>query len=183
MVTHTVTTRHSRFRRGFTLIEILVVVTILGISAAMIIPQIGSRDDLRVASMARVVMADLAYVQSRAVSMQKRQYVRFNVGTNVYDALDQITPTPVLMTHPVEKVPFTVALGAARQDDLRSVVLDAVSFDTQTALAFDELGTPYACDPATGACTALTSGSIRLRSGPHLLTITVQPYSGELRVN
>jgi prepilin-type N-terminal cleavage/methylation domain-containing protein len=169
--------------RGFTLVEILVVVVILGISAAMIVPQIGSRDDLRAASMARVIMADLAYVQSRAVSMQKRQYVRFNTTNNTYDVLDRITPTAQLITHPVDHKPFLVSLGSGRDDDLKAVVFDAVTFDAKTALAFDELGTPYACDAATGACTPLTAGSIRLKSRAYTLTITVQPYSGELRVN
>ena len=40
-------------RRGFTLAEILVVVVILGLVSAVVVPQIGSRSDLRCAAGAR----------------------------------------------------------------------------------------------------------------------------------
>jgi len=69
-------------KRAFTLVEILMVVVILAITSAIIIPQISSRDDLKVASAARVVMADLIWAQNRAISTQQKQYVFF--GTNTY---------------------------------------------------------------------------------------------------
>jgi prepilin-type N-terminal cleavage/methylation domain-containing protein len=170
-------------RGGFTLVEILVVVVILGVSAAVIVPQIGNRDDLRCTSMARAVMSDLMYAQSRAVSMQKPHFVRFNTVTNRYEVLEQMTPTEVLIAHPITKGTFQVALGASQGDELREVVLDAVSFDTHPVLMFDEMGTPYAYNPGTLTGTSLVAGSVRLRSRAFTVTISVEPYSGELRVN
>ena len=58
-------------RRAFTLIEILTVVIILGISAAIIIPNVSNRDDMRAAGAARMVMADLIFAQNRAIATQK----------------------------------------------------------------------------------------------------------------
>src|SRR5215475_9916349 len=58
----------SHLRRGFTLVEILAVVVILGIASAIIIPQIGSRDDMKAAAAARVLIADLIYAQNLAIS-------------------------------------------------------------------------------------------------------------------
>ena len=79
-----VSSRLAPSRAGFTLIEILVVVVILGIAAAVIVPQIGSRADLKATSAARLIMADLIYVQNRSISQQKYHYIQFDPATASY---------------------------------------------------------------------------------------------------
>lgn len=181
---HPTSQSRPRVRRlAFTLVEILAVVVILGIAAAIILPQMGNRDDLRCASMARALMADLVYAQSRAVSTQRRHYVRFDVANNRYEVLDQLTPSERLVTHPVDKTPFQVSIGPARGDELAEVVFASVSFDTHPVLVFDELGTPHAYDPDAQSSSAMVAGSINLQSNAYTMTITVEPYSGELKVN
>ena len=179
----TIPRKQLRRLPGFTLVEILVVVVILGIVATIILPQIGNRDDLRAASMARALMADLSYAQGQAVALQRPQYVRFDLVNNRYDVLDRLTPTEQIVTHPVNKNPFTVLLGSARNDNLKDVVLDAASFDTQPVIMFDELGTPRSYNPTTHTSAAMVSGSVRLRSHAYTLTVSVEPYSGVLSVN
>jgi prepilin-type N-terminal cleavage/methylation domain-containing protein len=180
---HAQNTRVASRRPGFTLVEILAVVVILGIASALILPQIGNRDDLRAISAAREIVADLSYAQSRAVSTQKRQYVRFDTVSNRYDLLEQIAPSDVFMTHPVNGGNYSVPLGSGRKDDLRFVVLDEVTFNSKTVLMYDELGTPYAYDPTTQTSVALSAGSIRLKSNAYTVTVSIQPYSGELKIN
>ena len=63
-------------RRGFTLVEILVVVIILGIASAVIVPNLGTRNDLNVAAfifsspgisgnaMIRLLFSDISAVPS-----------------------------------------------------------------------------------------------------------------------
>ena len=82
-----------------------------------------------------------------------------------------------------DKTPFVVNFGPARTDGLADVSLNAASFDTKTVLAFDELGTPHAYDEDTGVLTAMNAGTVTLQCGAFQITITVEPYSGELRVN
>src|SRR6476620_3484156 len=87
--------------RAFTLIEILCCVVILGIISAIIIPSIGSSDDLKVTAAARPVMSDLIYCQARAISTQARQYVVFDVANNQYRLDSAVVPAEATITHPV----------------------------------------------------------------------------------
>ena len=167
---------------GFTLIEILVVVVILGIAAAIIVPHIGSRSDLKATSAARLMMADLIYVQNRSISQQKWHYVQFDTATNSYKVMDQMSPTLNIITHPVEQSPFVVAIGASGPAALRDVNINTVTFDGQKVIAFDEMGTPYAYNPGTNVSTALTAGSIKLKCKEMSLDIIIEPFTGELRL-
>jgi prepilin-type N-terminal cleavage/methylation domain-containing protein len=171
--------RSSRFRanRGFTLIEILVVVVIIGIASAVILPQLSSRDDLRAASAARSIMADLLYAQNRSIALQKMQYVQFNTGSNSYSVLDNMSPANII-THPVTQSPYTITLGTG---SLSNVTIVSPTFDGQTVVAFDAMGVPYSWSSATGA-TALAAGSLQVKAGQNKLTVSVAPYSGEVTV-
>ena len=179
--------RHQRrigsLMRAFTLIEILVVVVILGIAAAIVVPAIGSRSDLKATSAARMIMADLIYAQNRSISQQKMHFVRFDKTAQTYKILEQINPSAVYVVHPVEASNFIVKLGANGPKPIRDVTLDNITFDGKTILAFDELGTPYSYDASTNVYTAMTAGSVRLACGTLKLTITIEPFSGELRLN
>lgn len=171
------TGNRCNLRGGFTLVEILIVVVILGICSAIILPQIGTRDDLRAAAAARVVMSDLIYAQNLAISTQQTKYLRF--GLSDYGLYNAGTASTAL-THPVNKTPFVVTFGVGA---LRDVSLQSKSFDGQTTLAFDELGAPYAYQSVGGTLTPLASaGQITLRSGSVTLTINIEPFTGEVTV-
>jgi prepilin-type N-terminal cleavage/methylation domain-containing protein len=167
--------------RGFTLVEILIVVVILGIVSAVVVPQIGSRADLRAAAGARVVMSDLLYAQNLAISTQQRMYVRF--GSNTYSLYTTATGgSPI--THPVQKTPFTVNFGASAAPALQSCTIPGRSFDGNATLMFDELGTPYSYNTSTSATAPLSNaGTISVRSGTFTLTVRVEPFTGEISVN
>lgn len=169
--------------RAFTLIEILVVVVILGIAAAIVVPAIGSRSDLKATSAARMIMADLIYTQNRSISQQRWHWVRFDLTNQSYEVLDQVDPSAVLIKHPVEASDFVVKLGTDGAKPIQDVTFETVNFDGKLILAFDELGTPHSYDAGTKAMTAMAAGKIVLACGAIKLTITVEPFSGELRLN
>lgn len=165
-------------RRGFTLIEILCVVVIVGIASAIILPQISSRDDLRAASAARALMADLLYAQNRSIALQKMHYVQFNTATNTYQVLDNPSPANVI-THPVNQTPYTVTVGTG---SLANVQIQSASFDGKNTVAFDSMGTPYSWS-LVGGTTAMNSGSVVFQCGTNKLTVSVGAYSGEITVH
>jgi prepilin-type N-terminal cleavage/methylation domain-containing protein len=172
--------------RAFTLVEILVVVTILGIAAAIIVPQMGSRGDLTAAAAARLIMADLIYAQNRAISTQTKHYVKFTTSSpQSYRLVTSVTPL-VDITQPITKASqYLVTLGANGSPGLTNVSLGTVSFEGKTTIAFDELGVPYYYDPGTNTTTALTTSggsTIQVKCGTFTLTVSIEPYTGEIKV-
>lgn len=167
----------KRSAKGFTLIEILMVVVILGIASAVILPQMGSRDDQRVASASRTLMADLLYAQNRSIAYQTRHYVQFNTATNSWQVMVDSGGSPgSIITHPITGMSYinTVGTGA-----LAKVNINSVSFDGNTTISFDQMGVPYTWS-AAGGNVAMISGSIVFKAGTNQMTVQVAPYSGEI---
>lgn len=165
--------------RGFTLVEILCVVVILGIASAVIIPQLGTRGDLKAASAARVVMADLMYAQNRAIAKQSTVYVMFDLSAKCIRVQEGSTPTTI--THPVTQKTYVTTFGSNGDTGLTDVEIDSASFDGSEYIAFDELGAPYSYVSSTGL-TALTTGQIKISSDGYVLTLNIEPYTGEISV-
>jgi prepilin-type N-terminal cleavage/methylation domain-containing protein len=165
---------------GFTLVEILVVVIILGIASAIILPQVGTRNDLVAAAAARVVMSDLIYAQNRSIASQKKHYLQF-VGQqySVMTRPDDTSTTFTANQHPVTKNSYSATFGV-KNSGLDSVTLiDA----NPTFLGFDELGSPFSYDPVTNLETTLTTeATITIRAGTMDMTIRLEPYTGECSV-
>ncbi len=169
--------------RAFTLVEILMVVLILGIASAIIIPSLGTRDDLRASSAARAVMADLIYAQNRAIATQTKHFVRFTDDTySLYPSATMTTP----LTHPVNKTPYTVRFGANSSiDSWRTVTLGSLSLGAagRTILGFDEMGSPFAMIEPSGVEFPLSdAGQIPIACGTFTLTIYIEPFTGDVSV-
>lgn len=71
-------TGHFNVRhRAFTLIEILIVVAIMGIAAAIVVPQMLQAGTMGIQAAARMVIADLLYAQNEAIANQAPRKVIF----------------------------------------------------------------------------------------------------------
>jgi prepilin-type N-terminal cleavage/methylation domain-containing protein len=173
--------RHARITRarGFTLVEILCVIVILGIASALIIPQIGTRDDLKTASAARLVIADLMYAQNLAISKQRKHYIQFT--GQQYALLTRTTDTDPLsnVTHPVTKENYAVTFND--RAGMEGVRIDSVNLGGPTILGFDDLGCPFAYDGTTFTPLA-AAGAIVMKCGDFTLTVTVEPFTGDMSV-
>jgi prepilin-type N-terminal cleavage/methylation domain-containing protein len=178
---------HTRPSRAFTLAEILVVVVILGIASAIVIPQIGNRDDLKAASATRVLMADLMYAQNLSIATQTKHFVRFDPsGTPqtiaVYDNTALATP----ITHPVQKSSYVRQFAKSGPLDIPEVKLDTVTITAAgksgNAIGFTALGEPVLLD-SMGIVTEIDgNATITVIAGTYKQSIVLQPLTGEISV-
>ncbi|RCS42092.1 prepilin-type N-terminal cleavage/methylation domain-containing protein [Bremerella cremea] len=71
-------------RVGYTLIEILITIAVLGILAAVVIPQIGSSAPDQVLGVAQILASDLDYARTLAISNGSKYKLTFDLAHNAY---------------------------------------------------------------------------------------------------
>ena len=151
-------------QRGFTLVEILVVVLILGISAAIVVPMAMNTSHVQAVSAARIVAADVQYAQNEAITNQDPITITFDKAAKSYT----LSNASGILIHPITKVPYVTVLDAAH--GMGQVSLSS-AFDSQGGVVvFDALGAPD------------NGGAVTLRAGPHTLGVNVAAATGRITV-
>ena len=170
-------------RCAFTLAEILVVVVILGIIAAVVGVSIGTRDDLRARSVARVLTADLQYIQSRAIVRREPHYVTIGGSNGSILFATRNGGAWQTLTHPIDKGEFRIVFGINGTGGGKDVALDGVDFSGNAVFGFDETGTPFFCDINGGSrADATVPASFTLAAGDFEIVVNVQPITGEVSI-
>ncbi len=174
-------------RSGYTLIEVLIVVTIMGISAAILIPSLGDANVLRIQAAVRTLVSDITFAQTDALGYQQRRAIVYNEDENRYSICEvQITgagggsPTIVYepLFHPVgDDGRYTVDLDLNEFDGAELYDVDFGTSDN--VLIFDELGTPVDGGAST---TASTGGTLYVRGSGSVFRIDIAPYTARITV-
>lgn len=165
--------------RAFTLLELLAVVAILGIAAAMLIPSMSQTGILRVQAAVRTIISDITFAQSDAVAFQERRAIIFDAENSIYRLVlvpgNTIDPDLNTMYDPSRPggryvVNFNDAVfGGAR--------ITGVNFDGSNTLIFDALGGPVADaasdDPGAG-------GTITVEGSGSVFQITIEAFTGRV---
>src|SRR5690606_4508443 len=162
--------RTKYIKRGFTLIEVLVVVAIMGLCAAVVVPQMLNAGTLHVQAAARSIVSDILVAQNEAVVRQSTRQVVFGTDSSKYtlaDSEDNALAAPW-------GVGGKYVVDFGRDSRFRNVKIENVAFgsdaDTRHILSFNELGVP-----GSGGTVDVVSGTTRYR-------ITIASFTGKVTV-
>lgn len=168
-------TTRKRLNAGYTLIEVLIVVTIMGFAAAIIVPNMLQGGSLGVQAGARMIIADLLFAQNEAMAQQSTRRMVFDTDNNSYrvEKYDSGASAWVLEYNP------SAGMGNNQQNyeidfeedgRFKGIEIVTADFNGSDTVEFDDLGNPS------------SGGSIELRFEDHRYEITVAPFTGRVTV-
>ncbi len=166
--------RFAAGESGFTLIELVMVIVISAVLAAVAIPRLQSFGTIKLYSTAQRVRADVRYVQQLAISRHDTYSVSFNVSANSYEV--RRVADNQLAVHPATRSVFAVKLDSDVQAS--GVKIISSDFGGTPALRFDWRGSPSNANNVTLS----QAGSVRFAYGSDDVDIVVQPNTGMVSV-
>jgi prepilin-type N-terminal cleavage/methylation domain-containing protein len=153
-------------KRGFTIIEIVIVVVIISIAALVAVPMMSSAASLQIRSAANMIAADLEYARSMAISRGQNFSVEFDVNTEQYRIKDQAGN---VISHPVKKG-FNYEIDFQNDSRLSKVDIANVDFNMTASVQFECLGSPD------------NGGVVIIQAGGATKTIIVEPVTGFISI-
>lgn len=161
-----------RKRKALTLVEMLIVITLIAIAASLAVPLLGDTAGTRLQSAARLLVADLAFAQIESITHADDPCcVAFDQASGSYTVARSSTPaTPI--TNPGTNQPYVTQFGIGRASELSGVSIQGYSLDGDNVLAFGMFGET---DQATSA-------TITLEANGQSLTVQIDPVSGEASI-
>jgi len=159
-------------RRGFTLVELLIVVAVIAVVVNLSLPMFGSSEAAKLTAAATMVEADLAFAQVESIAHgDDPRIVVFDTTNHRYHiAAASDTATPI--THPVTKKPYLVQFGEGNAERLASVTISAVSIGGDDELGFGMYG----------QLDQTTDATVTLANNAGSITLTLDDATGEVTI-
>lgn len=169
--------RGARSRAGFTLVELVAVMLMVGVMALVAVPALSNLGTQRAAAAAREVWRDVIYARARALASGTNTWVVFSVAGQSYSVLSESVTTPgragaTTMNDPVTGAGLVRGLG---RNETAGIGLVSVSFGGGAEVGFDRLGRPL----TTAGALATVEGTVVLTDS---WTVGVVPRTGSVWV-
>jgi type II secretory pathway pseudopilin PulG len=159
------------------MIELMIVVAILAIAAAIVVPMASSTGSMQLRAAGNMVAADLEYAKSMAISRGQKYAVVFDKTGGKYYQYRVVDQDGNPIRHPItQKLEYVVNFQSDSR--LGQVEIAGVDFNGKDKVSFDSLGSPF---DAIGA--NLNTGMITLQAGGIPRTVTVAPVTGYISVS
>ena len=176
-----------RSRRGYTLIELIMVIAVLALAAALLIPHMTNLDSMTVQAAVRLIIADLSFAQSDALANQEYRRVHFyddGRGYCLFRVTDADYATPVDLDDADYIFDPLGAMGRyivdfTQDDRFEGVTIESVDIDTgRREITYDALGGTVITPNIPG-----TGGEIIIAFGEESYRLQIAPFTGKLTVN
>ena len=174
--------------RGYTLLELVIVVGLVGLLAAAALPQMQPADDERLGAAAAWTAEMLRFARAEAVRTSSPVYVEIDRATGrLLVARANLSGTTAVagatLREPTTKQPLDVVLSSAPPTAGTKIVewpFAYASGGRQASVVFDAQGVPFR--KLNGTFEALRLGEIRLARGGRERTVLVERVTGLVRV-
>jgi len=184
--------RASGTRRAYTLMEMLSVITVLGIAATLLIPNMVGSGSMNAQAAVRLLIADLSFAQSDALAHQEYRRVHFfDDGTGYCivrvaeaDFADDFDPDLAdYINDPLGSSgvfsPYIVDFEL--DERFKGVAFDDIEIDgTARDISYDALGGTVM--PSGGGIAPGIGGFITITSPTESYRIDIAPFTGKLTV-
>ncbi len=168
------TTPKPARRAGFTLVELLITVLIIGIAAGLAVPMLGSTSTTKLREAGKLLAADLAFAQNESITHgSDLRTVVFDTDTASYH-IGTVSDPDTPITNPIGGEPFRVTFGEGRAKQLAGVSIVGLSMNGDTGATADRFvfGLYGQIDQASDA-------TITLGADGMTITLTVEASTGE----
>jgi prepilin-type N-terminal cleavage/methylation domain-containing protein len=167
--------------RAFTLVELIIVIVILGIMAAVVAPSVTQSAQSRQRSAAQMLVRDLRYSQARAVATGRRAWVTVNPSTETVTYSEDVSGMPVAVLDQATGSQMTTVLGtAATIDGVAGTAIGTFNGSTMAAtIGFDWQGRPL---DSLGVLLTANQTITVTASGLSTVTVTIVAETGAVTI-
>ena len=178
-----------RVRRAYTLIELLIVITVLGIAGALLIPHLAYKDSLSTQAAVRMIISDLNFAQSDALANQEYRRVHFYTDGSGYcifrvtEATFDLPFDPATADYIDDPLGVVGNFGAyivnfATKGRFEDVSISLANIDGGNRfVTYDALGGTVTSGNAPG-----TGGQIQIQAEDMIYQIAFSPFTGKMTV-
>ncbi len=160
---------------GFSLTELVIVITMLGILAWLSYPKITAISELRLDAAARRVAADLRYAQNRSIGTRVVHGLLFEPSLSRYTVFAPTVASP--LTDPADRA-RTLRVDFTSKTEFKGVAITSATFGTTKAVTFDYFGVPR----DSGGVDLASTGRVILTYQGLSDTVDVTPGTGKVVV-
>ena len=191
----------NRLRTGYTLVELIIVITLLGTAGALLVPHLVNLEALEAQAAVRTVIADLSFAQSDALANQEFRRVHFYedgrgyciirvADADFFKAFDYsdgapVADAPEYIIDPLggDGLLERYIVNFVDDDRWKTVRFESVTIDGVTLapdgadITYDELGGTVSSPGVPG-----TGGTIVINADGERYEISIAPFTGKLSV-